>query len=195
MYVPLRSAKHGFALTLGIGAVLLVLSSCSIAGSSPSVSVSQARTPTTTASVPTPTTGVTTCRTTQLTLAYDSEQNGLSNFANLYRLTNTSQQTCTMDGYPGLQLLDANQQPMTITVSQQTSAYLYTNQQPQQVTLAPGASGYFMLEWNAGPNSCPGATFVVVTPPDNQNNLRLADMVDVCTGSVIVSPIEPTSFS
>jgi hypothetical protein len=173
----------------------LVLSSCSSVGSSPSVSVGQAGTPTSTASAPTPTAGVTTCQTTQLILAYDSEQNGLSNFANLYRLTNTSQQTCTLDGYPGVQLLDANQQPMTVTVSQQTSAYLYINQQPQQVMLASGASGYFMLEWNAGPNSCSGAAFVVVTPPGNQTNIRLADMVDVCTGSVIVSPIEPTAFS
>ena len=100
-----------------------------------------------------------------------------------------------------MQLLNASQQPLTIGVTQQTSAYLYNNQQPQLVTLAPAASAFFIVEWNAGVNgsgNCPGAAFVWVTPPgplpDDQGNLSISSKVDVCTGSVIVSPIEPTAF-
>jgi hypothetical protein len=140
---------------------------------------------------------VTNCQTTQLTLGLHSQRSGASNFANIYRLDNTSQHTCTLEGYPAVQLLTMSQQPLAIGVSQQTSAYLYSEQPPQLVALAPGASAYFILEWNAavnGSGTCPGAAFVVVTPPGNQANLRFASMVDVCTGSVIVSPIESTAF-
>ncbi|MGO8950688.1 MAG: DUF4232 domain-containing protein [Ktedonobacterales bacterium] len=203
MFVPARLAKYGFALTLGIGLVLLGLSSCSsTAGSPPSTPVAQASTPTATASVPTPSdtatgTGATNCQATQLTVAFQSQQSGLSNFANIYSLQNISQQTCTLDGYPGVQLLDASQQPVAVTFSQQTTAYLFNSQNPQLVTLAHGASGYFIVEWDAainGSGNCPGAAFVLVTPPGDQVSFRIASMVPVCTGSVIVSPIEPTAF-
>ena len=100
-----------------------------------------------------------------------------------------------------MQLLNESQQSLTIGVSKQTSAYLYNNQQPQLVTLAPAASAYFILEWNAavnGSGNCPGAAFVWVTPPGpqpgDQGNLSISSTVGVCTGSVIVSPIEPTAF-
>jgi hypothetical protein len=194
MYISARLARHRLALTIGIGLALLGLSSCSSTATDTQSSTAT-QVPTVTQS---PTTiAVTYCQTTHLSLGMQSQQNGASNFANVYSLENTSQQTCTLEGYPGVQLLNAGQQPLAIAVSQQTSAYLYNNQQPQLVTLAPATSAYFILEWNAGVNgsgNCPGAAFVVVTPPGNQANLRIASMVDVCTGSVIVSPIEPTAF-
>jgi hypothetical protein len=201
MLVPARSALSGLALALSIGAILVTLSSCSSsAGSSPSVVLGQTPTPTTTATGSSPTqspTGAvaTSCQTSQLTLAKQGDENGLGNFANIYRLQNISQQTCTLEGYPGVQLLDENQQPMSITVLQQTSAYLYNAQNPQLVTLAPGASGYFILEWSAGPSSCAGATSVLVMPPGDQTNLQIASTIEVCTGKVIVSPIEPAAFT
>jgi hypothetical protein len=138
---------------------------------------------------------VTSCQTSQLTLAKQGDESGLSNFANIYRLQNTSQQTCTLEGYPGVQLLDEHQQPMSVTVLQQTSAYLYNTQTVQLVTLAPGASGYFILEWSAGPNSCGGAASVLVTPPGDQTSLQIAGTIQACTGTVIVSPIEPVAFT
>jgi Protein of unknown function (DUF4232) len=201
MLVLARSALSGLALALGIGAILVTLSSCSSsAGSSPSVILGQAPTPTATVigSSPTQSPGgavVTNCQTSQLTLAKQGDENGLGNFANIYRLQNTSQQTCTLEGYPGVQLLDENQQPMSITVLQQTSAYLYNTQTVQLVTLAPGASGYFILEWSAGPGSCTGAASVLVTPPGDQTSLQFANTIQACTGKVIVSPIEPAAFT
>jgi hypothetical protein len=202
------AAKLGFALTLGIGLVLLGLSGCSsTATATGSTIVTQLPTATespTTSEPPTATaltTGLTNCQTGELALGLQSQQSGASNFANIYRLENTSQQTCTLEGYPGVQLLNASQQSLTIGVSQETSAYLFNNQQPQLVTLAPAASAYFILEWNAavnGSGNCPGAAFVLVTAPGpqpgDQGNLSISSMVDVCAGSVIVSPIEPTAF-
>jgi hypothetical protein len=201
MLVPARSPLSGLALALSIGAILVTLSSCSSsAGSSPSANLGQAPTPTAMAIGSSPTqspTGavVTNCQTSQLTLAKQGDENGLGNFANIYRLQNSSQQTCTLEGYPGVQLLDASQQPMSITVLQQTSAYLYNTQTVQLVTLAPGASGYFILEWSAGPSSCAGATSVLVTPPGDQTSLQIANTIPACTGKVIVSPIEPAAFT
>jgi hypothetical protein len=188
MGLSVRPAKPGLALTLRLGLVLVGLASCSSAAT---VTLSPSPTASPTALA------VTHCQTTQLTLGLQSQQSGASNFANIYQLENSSQHTCTLEGYPGVQLLTASQQPLTIATNQQTSAYLYTNQQPQMVTLAPAAVAYFIVEWNAavnGSGTCPGAAYVVITPPGNQATLRLASMVDVCTGSVIVSPIEPTAF-
>src|SRR5215469_5362287 len=181
MLVPARSAMSRLALALGIGIILVTLSSCSSsAGSSPSVVLGKTPADTATGSSPTQSpTGamVANCQTSQLTLAKQGDENGLGNFANIYRLQNTSQQTCTLEGYPGVQLLDANQQPMPITVLQQTSAYLYNTQSVQLVTLAPGTSGYFILEWSAGPSSCGGAASVLVTPPGDQTSLQIASMI------------------
>jgi hypothetical protein len=140
---------------------------------------------------------VTSCQTTQLTLGLQSQQSGASNFANIYSLKNTSPQSCTLNGYPDVLLLSATQSQLAIPNSQQTSAYFYNNAQPQLVTLAPAASAYFILEWNAGVNgsgTCPGAAYVSVAPPGSQTHLRLASSIDVCTGFVIVSPIEATAF-
>lgn len=201
MLVPARSAISGLALALSIGAILMTMSSCSSsAGSSPSAALGQTPTPTATAIGSSPTQSpsgavVTNCQTSQLTLAKQGDENGLGNFANIYRLQNTSQQTCTLEGYPGVQLLDANQQPMSITVLQQTSAYLYNTQTVQLVTLAPGTSGYFILEWSAGASSCGGAASVLVTPPGDQTSLQIANTIQACTGKVIVSPIEPAAFT
>jgi hypothetical protein len=199
MLVPARSAISGLALALSIGMVLVTLSSCSSsASSSPSANPGQAPTTTATGSSRTQSPGgavVTNCHTSQLTLAKQGDENGLGNFANIYRLQNTSQQTCTLEGYPGVQLLDASHQPMSITVLQQTSAYLYNTQTVQLVTLAPGASGYFILEWSAGASSCGGAASVLVTPPGDQTSLQIANTIQACTGNVIVSPIEPAAFT
>jgi hypothetical protein len=202
MGISVRSANYGFALTLGISLVLLGLSSCaSTATATHLPTATQLPTATESPTATAVTAGLTNCQTTQLTLGFQGQQSGASNFANIYSLKNTSQQTCTLEGYPGVQLLNASQQSLTIAVSQQTSAYLYNNQQPQLVNLAPAASAYFIVEWNAavnGSGTCPGAAFVLVTPPGpqpgDQGNLSISSMVDVCTGSVIVSPIEPTAF-
>jgi len=204
MRISLRQGKHGFAVTIGIGVVLLALSSCSSTSPStvaPTSAVAPTATVLPTATLSPTTTALTNCQTTQLSLGLQSQQSGLSNFANIYSLTNTSAQTCTLDGYPLVQLLNASQQSLSIGVSKQTSAYLYNNQQPQLVSLAPAASAYFILEWNAGVNgsgNCPGAAYVWATPPGpqpgDQGQLSIASAVDVCTGSVILSPIEPTAF-
>jgi Protein of unknown function (DUF4232) len=199
MLLPVRSTISGLALALGIGVTLITLSSCSSsASSSPPGTLGQAATATAVASSPTRSTagtGGTTCQTNQLALGRQGDRNGLGNFAVLYGLQNTSQQTCTLDGYPGIRLLDTNQQPMTFIVNQQTSAYLYNMESPQLITLAPGQSGYFVVEWSAGPASCAGAAYVMVTPPGDQTSLQIADMLEVCTGPVIVSPIGKSPFS
>jgi hypothetical protein len=201
MLVATRSPLSGLSLALGIGLILVTVSSCSSsAGSSPSAILGQTSTPTATATVSSPTQSPTravaaNCQASQLTLTKQGDENGLGNFANIYRLQNTSQQTCTLEGYPGVQLLDESQQPLSITVLQQTSAYLYPTQTVQLVTLAPSASGYFMLEWWASPTSCGGATSVLVTPPGDQTSLQIANAIQVCTGKAIVSPIEPAEFT
>jgi len=198
MWIPARSANSSPALVLSIGIILVTLSGCSSLAGSSSPTLGQAPTATGVASSPTQSpagTAATTCRTSQLALGRQGDRNGLGNFAVLYSLQNTSQQTCTLQGYPEIQLLDTNQQAMTFTVNQQSSAYLYNMGEPQLMTLAPGQSGYFVVEWSAGPASCAGAAYLEVTPPGDQTRLQIADMLEICTGPVIVSPIGTSPFN
>jgi hypothetical protein len=133
------------------------------------------------------------CQTAQLTLGEAGDESGDGNFATVFELRNRVQQTCTLEGYPGVELLDASERPMTFAVEQETSAYLVNAQKPGLVTLAPGASSYFLLEWSAGPTSCPGTAFVLLTPPGDQTSLRIASVMEICSGPVIVSPIMESS--
>jgi hypothetical protein len=186
MGTAVRPARHVVALALGIGLVLLGLSSCS-STSSPATSPTATHSPTATA--------LTTCQAIQLTLGIQSEQSGNGNRAYLYQLENNASDACTLEGYPVVRVLNMQLQPLPIPVSQQTSAYLYTNAQPQLVTLASAANAYFVVEWvgaEYGSGTCISAGWVEVILPGNQLPLAFPSPIAVCTGGVAVSPIEPT---
>ena len=140
-----------------------------------------------------------TCQTSQLTLTLDRSGVALGHVSVLLRLANRSQQTCVLDGYPRLQLLDAHQQPLPTHEQQTTSAYTFTVPAPQPVVLAPGAGAYVHLEWRDVPLSdqpCfSGVAFLQVTPPHNQTPLLLALDAGGCDGTLITSPFEPTVAS
>lgn len=137
------------------------------------------------------------CQTAQLSASAAGSNAGAGNVGLQVRFTNASGQTCTLGGYPGALLLDANRAPMTTHVTQSTHGYLYSNVNPRIVTLAPGGSAYFVIEWTHNSptgGACPFASYVEVTPPANINGLVVASQIDACGGNLIVSPVEPSSF-
>ncbi len=110
-----------------------------------------------------------------------------------FGLTNGGTVTCTLFGYPGLQLLGANGQPLPTTVIR--GHYEVVDVVPEQtVALAPGARArfYFMYSDTLGggyPAVCPTAASVEITLPGAHNHLLVATSIAPCEGHIWVSPV------
>ena len=140
-----------------------------------------------------------TCQASQLALTYESSQVGMGNRADQFSLRNDSNSTCTLFGYPHIQLLNADSQPISTHITQVTSAYLFQSSAPQAVSLQAGAKSYFIVEWVTG--MCAGysspsliGAFLQVTPAGATSALTTSASsgvdggIDAC-GDVVVSPI------
>jgi hypothetical protein len=177
------------AVALGLGFICAALAGCGSA----STSTAGARPPTATA-MPGPT-----CQTSQLALAQDRSGVALGHVGVLLRIDNHSPETCALEGYPTLQLLDAHQQPLPTHEQQTTMAYTFTVPVPQPVVLAPSASAYVHLEWSDVPPSgqpcSSGVAFLQITPPHNQTPLLIRLDAGACDGTIITSPLEPSAAS
>ena len=186
----LKPALRRVPLTL-----LLVglLTACSTPSTSTPTPVGQ-NTPTT---VPT---GLT-CKTSQLTLAYDRSDGLVANRADQFSLQNTSTSMCTLFGYPHIQLLLADGHPTPTHVTQATSAYLF-RAALKVVSLQAGAKAYFVVEWVAGTCADYASTageFLQVTPPGDTGILTTSTRagidggIDAC-GKIVVSPVSAVSI-
>lgn len=180
---------------LGLCLVALVLSGCIHASPSAS-STSTVPTPRASPSAPAP------CQTQHLLLAFDRFGAATSNEAAQFVLVNQSKQSCTLSGYPALQLLDARHQPIPAHVGQSTGSPLHPTQAPHRFVLGPREKAYFVVAWaNLGCGKIPPASFASpvsflrVTPPLNQASLLVATQfgVEFCPfrNSVEISPLEP----
>ena len=139
------------------------------------------------------------CQTRQLALVQDHNGVALGHVSVLLRIGNRSQQTCALEGYPTMQLLDARQQPLPTHQQKTTMAYMFTVPAPLPVVLAPGASAYVHLEWSdvaPSDQACSsGAAFLRITPPQNQTPLLAQLPICACDGAIITSPLAPSAAS
>jgi len=186
--------RHPSLRPLGLGAALLValglpaVTAAAHAAASPSLAVAG-------------------CRTAQLTVAPDRLANGatngdagVGNLALMYRLHNRSAQACTLYGYPGIQLLDANRRPLPTRLTWSRSAYLFNSPPARLVRLNPGGDAFFALGWNhvaSAPANrpCPRVPYMLVTPPNERTSLLLPDGPDSCDGRLTASPVQSARFS
>ena len=114
------------------------------------------------------------CPSASLGLVYDeahSSGGAAGSMGLTYELTNTSGSACHLDGYPGLQLLDASGRPLSTAVSPRPAS-------PTEVDLDPGGHAWFAIEFPTqtgyGNLTCPRSTYLAVTPPNNTTPLRVA---------------------
>lgn len=100
----------------------------------------------------------------------------------LYRLTNTSQHSCTMYGFPGLQLLDAQNQPLLTTTRWSDGRLAQPG--PVLVRLEPGQQAHFHLAVGTVPDgtkpACVSASKLLVTPPDETTALTITVGIYAC---------------
>lgn len=189
---------------LGLALLALALGGCDVSGlggqspqpTAPAATQVATQAPTAAA---TATGGASTnCQPSQLTFTIHTGGGAAGHIGQMGQFTNTSTATCTLYGFPGAVMLDAQHQPMTTHALWQTSAYMYSNQQKTLVTLAPGASAYFAVTWSdvtvGSATTCPTSSYLSVTPPNDFSVLTVADQINACDSNLIISPVEPTNF-
>lgn len=134
------------------------------------------------------------CDTYQLSLRFIEGNPGAGNIYNEYALTNISNKTCTLYGYPGAELLDARNRPVGVNIERDTSKPRKT------VTLVPGGKAYFVLRYGKKylypdyQNKCaPDSAKLEVTPPNTYNHLIIKDREVACRRATI-SPVSGTRY-
>jgi hypothetical protein len=133
------------------------------------------------------------CHTPGLSVSVVGSEGAAGTIHNTLALKNTSGVACTLYGYVGELMLDAQGQPLPTTVirGQGTPSI---NDAPQQFTVQPGASATFVMEWSDVPHgnetTCPTSASLEVTPPDETAFLTLPLKIAPCAGGTIhVSPV------
>jgi hypothetical protein len=130
------------------------------------------------------------CKATQLTAAIERSGVAAGNAGTGVSLRNSSQQSCSLDGYPELVMLDASGQVLPTHVTDSPSAYVYNNLQPAMVVLAPDASAHFVLDWTRNPcMSAPTSSTLRITPPGAADTVTLTTQLSPCDGNLTTSPI------
>jgi len=175
------------ALAAGLG-----LAACS----SPTASVRTTQPPATTSSTAPSTTstssGLAHCLAADLQGSVLGSQGAAGTIELTIGLRNTTSAPCGLEGYPGGQLYSASGAALPTTVVRGGS-HGFDNFPPAPVTIAPGATAYFNLEYSDVPTnntSCPAATSLWVTPPDDTDHLTVAVQAEACNnGTLAVSPV------
>jgi hypothetical protein len=211
-----RPAAARLLLVAGGASVALLLASCSSPGTaahqgattttqakhgkspSPGTTTTTAPSPTTTTTQPASTAGagLATCQPGQLHIVTGQSTGAAGTIAMTVSLTNTSSATCGLDGYPGMQLLDAQGGDITTTVVRGQAHFPWAgaNQTPSLVALAPGGSATFALEYEDVPvgneTVCPTSARAEVTPPNDYTSAAVTLAIAPCdNGTVHVSPV------
>lgn len=126
------------------------------------------------------------CDTNQLSLRFVENNPGAGNTYNKYALTNVSGRTCTLYGYPGVELLSKYNKPVGVTVERDASKPKTT------VTLRPSAKAYFVLRYGNKANydgqCAPDSAKIEVTPPNTYNHLIISHPESACRRAT-VSPV------
>jgi len=216
---PLAGKRRSARQALSVGGLLVALvgvagcastsSGTSASGSAPVAPKRSTSTPTTGA-VPTsrsatsaPTTtnarpaSSSTCLATQLRMAPQAGNGAAGTVYMTVTLTNTASVSCTLGGYPGMQLLDSQGAQIPTDVVRGGPPAFPTpaaNQPPAVVTLAPKQAAAFSLSYEDVPvgseTSCPTSSTAEITPPADTSYSEVPLQIAACGGGTVhVSPV------
>lgn len=136
-----------------------------------------------------------TCRVDQLDLMNEHSGIAAGNIGVELAFHNHGTSACSLSGYPGVQLLDAQGHTATTHQQQVTSAKTFKNQSVRTVTVAAGARAYFKVEWeDMSVEGCQSSSSASITPPNATSALTTSLRVTSCNGAIATSPVEPSAF-
>ena len=100
-------------------------------------------------------------------------------------MTNTLDVDCTFFGFPGAQLLDDAGDPVPTNVVR-GGGYFTQDPPPTRVDVQPHGAAIFRIHWEQVPvgnePTCPEASRLAVTPPDEYVSLTIAIKIQACGG-------------
>jgi hypothetical protein len=137
------------------------------------------------------------CQPAELHMVASMISGGAGTIEMLVTMANTSSATCTMEGYPGIQLLSASGSPIPTTVVRGGGPEYPTpaaNAPPAPVSLAPEQSAAFSFSYSDVPvgneTSCPTSARAEVTPPNDTAYAVIPMQIAPCgNGTLHVSPV------
>lgn len=125
------------------------------------------------------------CLTDDLRLTLGQTRGAAGQFARFFLLTNISQQSCGLIGFPGMQMLDAKGAALPTDV-------VRTGTKWPTVILAPGGVASFEAIWENGfgyttpPPSCAFPARMEVTPPNAYTSLEVGVQgMEVCSNGLL----------
>jgi uncharacterized protein DUF4232 len=125
-----------------------------------------------------------TCARSQLTVRSNGWEGTAGTIHGAWVFRNVSKETCTLEGYPSLQLFGKGGRPIPTHVKEDLRPL------PSTVTLKPDASATFRTSYNevAVPR-CPTSSVMRVTPPGARKSLFIPATLTPCRGVVHVSAV------
>jgi len=114
------------------------------------------------------------CTAREMSAGVHGSQVGLSNRGFILTLTNTSNNSCSVDGYPGLKLKNAAHH-LVHSSTHRGGTYFATDPGRHVIVLSPGetASADFAFGSGTGGSTDSVATYLLVAPPRASRYLRV----------------------
>ena len=143
------------------------------------------------------------CGNTQLSLQATQSQGAAGHIAILFRIHKTWGNGCSLQGYPGAELLDRQFHTLPTHVSRGHGYIVSGSPSQLQVTLDSSHDAYFTLEYSdvqTGNGACPRVPYLMVTPPNDRLPIvtythggRSQAYVTPCGGNLVVSPVRASA--
>lgn len=140
------------------------------------------------------------CYSNQLSVHPGQSSGAAGSVSRIVTFTNTSSSTCTLTGYPGMQMLGSSGQRLATTVHRGAAATVPALA-VRTVTVAPGGTASFVAGWAdatgyAG-ETCPTSSRVEITAPNDYSSLTIAwaiapyggNTTNLHCGDISVSPV------
>lgn len=132
------------------------------------------------------------CHTSGLSITLEKTGAAAGNYYSTFDLQNVSGSTCEMEGFPGMAMQAADGSRLPTNVLWKNGALASPG--PTLVVLPAGGVAHFNIHWTDVPSgnetSCPSATTLLVTPPNETTQLRIAvNMAPCANGTIDASPV------
>ena len=128
------------------------------------------------------------CHTAGLSLSLIGTDAGAGNVVATFQFTNELNVPCTFFGFVGAQLRDAENNPLPTTVIR-GGGFVANDPGPMLVNVPPGGTAIFRMHWGQVPVgeevTCPQASFLAVTPPDEFVPLVIPAQITACGGGLL----------